>query len=91
MAVCEPPIAALGDAAGIITFAGEGLVRLRHCRERGLVAELNLTNVVLAQFGAEGSVAIRNSGGASEPAATVWPISTLRETTVPSTGATISV
>lgn len=55
-------------------------------------AELNLANnIILAQFGAEGSVAIRNSGGASEPAATVWPISTLRETTVPSTGATISV
>ena len=55
-------------------------------------AELNLANnIILAQFGAEGSVAIRNSGGAPEPAATVWPISTLRETTVPSTGATISV
>jgi hypothetical protein len=44
--------------------------------------------LLVAQFGDKGFVAIRKSGCASEPAATVWPISTLRETTVPSTGAT---
>ena len=37
------------------------------------------------------SVAIRNSVGVWKLAATVWPIVTLRETTVPSTGEMMSV
>jgi hypothetical protein len=44
-----------------------------------------------AYLSVERSVAITKSGGASGSDATVWPISTLRETIVPSSGATISV
>ena len=80
----------LAGAAAQFSFAS-GLIPLSAMPLQRVVADTELANVVLAQFGAEGCVAIRNSGGASEPAATVWPISTLRETTVPSTGATISV
>jgi len=63
-------------------------------RERGLVAEIDLADVVLSDIGVDmkdGEICCdEKSGAVSEPTATIWPIATLRETTVPSIGETIS-